>query len=228
MAQSAAFEVAGAVSSRDAMDAVDRLRPAAVLVDAAASDVLPLARRLKAEHPQMTLIGFGISCDDGSLACAEAGLTGFVGRDGTIADLVAAVKAALAGEVGCSPRLAALFCARLATLSGNPPTGNAQLTLREHQIAELAAQGLSNKEIAITLAIGPANRQEPCAQYSREAEPSPARRDWRPVAEHGCRVNSLASPPRAVLSDLGQTAVALGSDRKMVPRRGGIVAVLCI
>jgi two-component system, NarL family, nitrate/nitrite response regulator NarL len=64
------------------------------------------------------------------------------------------VRRARAGELGCSPQLAALMCRRLAVLAGRP-AGSA-LSPRERQVARLVADGLSNKEIAQKLAIGPA------------------------------------------------------------------------
>jgi DNA-binding NarL/FixJ family response regulator len=72
------------------------------------------------------------------------------------ATMVRAVERALAGEVGCSPRMAALLCARVSALAGNSAMTETSLTRREHQIAELVADGLSNKEIASELRIGPA------------------------------------------------------------------------
>jgi two-component system, NarL family, nitrate/nitrite response regulator NarL len=81
---------------------------------------------------------------------------GFVGRDGTLAELATAVERALAGEVRCSPKLAALLCERVAALAGRMGDVPSGLTRRERQIADLVADGLSNKEIAIELRIGPA------------------------------------------------------------------------
>uniref|UniRef100_UPI0012E2A705 response regulator transcription factor n=1 Tax=Sandarakinorhabdus oryzae TaxID=2675220 RepID=UPI0012E2A705 len=109
---------------------------------------------LHAAAPEAALVGFGVGDDQLGLACAEAGLTGFVGRDGTLSDLVDAVRRARAGELGCSPQLAALMCRRLAVLAGRP--ASTSLSPREREVARLVADGLSNKEIAQMLAIGPA------------------------------------------------------------------------
>jgi len=55
--------------------------------------------------------------EENILACAEAGISGYVAQDGSVEDLIAAVQRALRGEVMCSPRVAALLFSRAATLS---------------------------------------------------------------------------------------------------------------
>ena len=128
--------------------------PGAILIDVPGHAALALLPALKAAGPDAALVGFGIGDDQLGLACAEAGLTGFVGRDGTLLDLVEAVRRARVGELGCSPQLAALMCRRLAVLAGRPASG--VLSPREREVARLVAEGLSNKEIAQKLVIGPA------------------------------------------------------------------------
>lgn len=156
LAQSGNLEIVGATSATQAVAVMRAVTTDAVLLDSSAVDALLVARVIKLTWPDVPVIGFGIGSDASSLAFAEAGLTGFVGRDGTLSELVSAVECALAGEVGCSPRLAALLCARVSALAGNSATTGSLLTRRERQIAELVAEGLSNKEIALELRIGPA------------------------------------------------------------------------
>ena len=157
LARDGRLEVVAAVRGGEALAAAQRLGPAAMLVDASAEDGLGVARLLHAACPQVRLVGFGISGGGaGVIACAEAGLVAFVDRDGTIDALVAAVVGALRGELACSPRIAAMMCDRLASLAGTRPEAAEPLTRREREVAALIAEGLSNKEIAIDLRIGPA------------------------------------------------------------------------
>jgi len=157
LARDGRLAVAAAVSGAEALAATLRFGPGAVLVDASGENGLGVARLLHAACPSVRLIGFGIAGDGaGVIACAEAGLAAFVDQDGTIDALVAAVFGALRGELACSPRIAALMCDRLASLAGTKAEATEPLTRREREVAALIAEGLSNKEIAIDLRIGPA------------------------------------------------------------------------
>lgn len=151
------LDVAAAASCAESFAIALRLAPCALLVDASTAAGLALARRFHADSPTIRLIGFGISEEGGDvIACAEAGLVAFVDRNGTIDVLVAAVLGALRGELACSPRVAAMMCDRLASLAVTRTDSAAPLTRRESQVAALIAEGLSNKEIAVDLRIGPA------------------------------------------------------------------------
>lgn len=156
--QAGRHRVAATAAENAALAAIARDRIDIVLLDASTLSALETARALRDACPALPLVGFGIGSDDVSLACAEAGLRGFVGRDGAIADLLQAIDRALTGEVHCSSRLAAMLCDRVARLSRGErqaATGS-PLTPREHEIAGLVSEGLSNKEIALQLKIGPA------------------------------------------------------------------------
>ncbi len=90
------------------------------------------------------------------IACAEAGVTGYVPREASIADLIAAVMGAVQGELKCSPRIARSLFRRVSVLAraGAVTSGDLRsLTPREVQIARLIHQGMSNKEIALKLCI---------------------------------------------------------------------------
>lgn len=153
--RSGVLAVAGTAAVADAESHVT-VPPEAVLLDVSSAGALALAVRLRRGAPAVPIVGFGLGEGD-ALACAEAGLMGFVGREGTIEELVAATLAALSGEVRCSGQLAALLCDRVAALARSGSTPAAQpLTGREREVAELVSDGLSNKQIALRLGIGPA------------------------------------------------------------------------
>jgi two-component system, NarL family, nitrate/nitrite response regulator NarL len=157
LSQFGRLTIVGAASGGEATAMLRSLAVDAILLDASSAESLVTARHLRASHPELPIVGFAIGNAATSVACAEAGLVGFVGRDGTLAELERAVEQAIAGEVGCSPELAAMLCRRVAALAGGPPApATATLTRRERQIAALVSEGLSNKEIAIELRIGPA------------------------------------------------------------------------
>ena len=89
------------------------------------------------------------------IALAEAGISGYVSRDGSIEDLVEAVDSVHRGEMLCSPRMAATLLRRVTALAAEQPLARprAQLTGRQLEIVGLIGQGLTNKEIASRLCI---------------------------------------------------------------------------
>jgi DNA-binding NarL/FixJ family response regulator len=93
--------------------------------------------------------------EDEVIACAEAGVSGYLTRAGSLADLHAMVKGAARGESLFSPRVAATLLRRVTSLAAERRSwiGPARLTARELEILGLIDQGLSNKEIAQGLSI---------------------------------------------------------------------------
>ena len=156
LARDGRLEVIDLAGGNDALACVLKNRPDIVLLDGAMAQCLPLARRLRAEWPDARIVGFGISGGaDELVACAESGLAAFVDCNGSVGELVEAVQGALKGELACSPQVSALLCERLASLASAAGPSSHMLTRREREIAALIGEGLSNKEIAIDLRIGP-------------------------------------------------------------------------
>jgi two-component system nitrate/nitrite response regulator NarL len=150
------LEVVAVVDLDEAVATAARLRPDAVVVDASTSRGLSLARRINAADPDLPVVGFGISeAAADVIGCAEAGLAGFIDQNGSVDTLVAVVSDALRGEFKCSPRVTTILCARLARLADHGSRAPTSLTPRELEIAGMVAEGLSNKEIAQGLHIGP-------------------------------------------------------------------------
>lgn len=150
------LKVIDLVNSTEALPTISRNSPEVALLDGGTDGFLKLARNIRAQFPTLRIVGFGISGGaDRFVDCAESGLAAFVHSKGSVSELVTAVVNALKGELSCSPEVSALMCERLACLS----TGGAHLgtlTRREQEVAALIGQGLSNKEIAKDLRIGPA------------------------------------------------------------------------
>ena len=156
----AGLEITNAVSGPEAITRAQALAPDVVLLDASLPDGLALAREIRRLAPGVRVVGFGVNlAEKGILACAEAGLAGFVGSDGTVAELAIVIDRAMRGELFCPPRIVARLFDRVAELArdyGPIDAAEPALTRREQQIAQLIKQGLSNKEIAVELRIGPA------------------------------------------------------------------------
>ena len=160
LSQRPELEVIGdAALSAEALALLVRAAPAAVLLDFATPGALNLPKELNRLTPGIKVIAFAVSDIDNELiACAEAGIAGFVTQDGSIDDLLASIRNALRGEVICSPRVTGLLFKRMAALSDAAPAlyGKSVLTRREREIIELVNEGRSNKEIARSLRIASA------------------------------------------------------------------------
>lgn len=149
-----AFVVVGEASTVDAaVELVRAVAPAIVIIDVATPGALTLARRIATTK----VVAVGASdTEEDVLACAEAGVDGYITASASINDLIAALHATARGELQCSPRIVASLFRRVASLAHHEPVKRADfplLTARERQIAPLIAQGLSNKEIAQRLNI---------------------------------------------------------------------------
>ena len=144
--------------SGDFLDQIASLHLDVLLLDLTVRDSLQMPRRARQIFPALPVVAFAVGeLERDVLACAEAGISGYVMHNGTAEDLVAAVHCALRGELMCSPRVAALLFNRMATLSNGSVTdfADAPLTRREREIATLIARNLPNKEIARHLRLGP-------------------------------------------------------------------------
>lgn len=146
--------VASTASVEAAVAAVGESRPRVILLDPQMDGARALVRRVGEMAPQTRIVALGVrEVEQDVLPCAEAGMAGYVPRDGSLADLVAAIESAAQGELRCSPRIAASLFQRVARLSGETRRSTAGLTRREEEIARLIDQGLSNKQIARRLQI---------------------------------------------------------------------------
>ena len=156
LARSGAFAPICVADSTNVFDLFAENAPDVVFLDMTRPAALELSRILTPTLAGTPIIGFGVASHDEALACAEAGISAFVGADGTIDDLAQAALLALQGKAVVSPTLAALLVQRIAALSESYSPPNATLTRREQEIACLIDDGLSNKEIAGSLKISPA------------------------------------------------------------------------
>jgi two-component system, NarL family, nitrate/nitrite response regulator NarL len=130
-------------------------RPNVVVLDAA---VGPSGAEVRSTMASIgaSVVVIGVTEEDREVAAwAEAGIAGYVSREQSLRDLIAAIRTAECGELLCSPRVAGALLRHVGALrrrvAADGPSG--QLTAREVQIIDLIEQGLSNKEIAQRLWI---------------------------------------------------------------------------
>ena len=86
------------------------------------------------------------------LEAVRWGVTGYLLKDASAADVGAAVRAVARGEVSCPPQMCTLLFQTVAQMERNKevkkPAGKMGLTLRQQKLMKLVAKGLTNKEIA--------------------------------------------------------------------------------
>lgn len=128
-----------------------------LLLDVGASGALDAFFPSRQLLPDLKVIAIAVAdVEQDVFACAQAGVSGFVSRNGSIQDVVRAIHCVMRDELACPPRIAALVFSRVAALGAKRPTSTHKetLTRREHEIIQLISEGLTNKEIARRLAIG--------------------------------------------------------------------------
>lgn len=148
--------VALAADHRAALERSHELQPDIVFLDVSMPDGLRLVHELQAVAPDVAVVATAVAETEREIvACAEAGVAGFVTRDQSLAEAVGVLESVACGESPCSPRAAAALMRRVAVLSAQrqPPGLPDGLTPRECEIAGLIARGRSNKEIARELCI---------------------------------------------------------------------------
>lgn len=148
--------LAAAVNHEDVLDKAARFRPDVLLLDMTMAESLAIVRDLCGMQPPVRVVALAVCENEHDvLACAEAGVAGYVPREGSLADLVRTIECVGRSELIASPRIAASLMRRVAQLASSLPAADrrAALTVREREIVRLIEEGMSNKQIAARLGI---------------------------------------------------------------------------
>ena len=142
-------------NQKDALTQVDATELDVVLIDINSlnDSALELTMRLSLKYPQARLVILGLDGEEENfLQFIEAGAIGYVLKEAGLVDLVAIIGMVFRGETVCSPQTAYSVFSRVAELSheqlDRKTSGPQKLTMRELEILQLIADGLSNKQIA--------------------------------------------------------------------------------
>ncbi len=150
------IEVLGAASVQEAQNV-----PRAVATDVALVDLLSpgdseIVGALRKIRAGMRIVAVGVrETASEVLACAAAGMDGYVPMDASLSDMVAAIENAVRGELACSPTLAASLYHCIGFRDFSKIMNANPLTLRELQVADLINRGCPTKEIAWRLGVQP-------------------------------------------------------------------------
>jgi two-component system, NarL family, nitrate/nitrite response regulator NarL len=149
------LELAGAAATADSPTRLrDGAQPDVVLVDATRRVNLALAREISSAAGEGRVVALvAPNQEDDLLAWARAGISGLLSWDASPHQLVDILSRAARGETPCSPDVAEALLRRAREQPGRAVESKRSFTEREGQIAELVADGLSNKAIASQLSI---------------------------------------------------------------------------
>ena len=153
------------------------LNPDVILFDTGLPGGLGIVASLVGAVPAIPIIALAVAeTEHAILTWAEAGVTGYVHRSASIIELIDTAMLATRGEQKCSTKVAGAMLRRLHQLAATArhvghsttETTEARLTPHEREVAQLVADGLSNKLIAQRLEV--ATCEESHTQLARQAE----------------------------------------------------------
>jgi DNA-binding NarL/FixJ family response regulator len=107
---------------------------------------------LHAQAPDVPIVTLGVD-PDSVVAYAGAGAVGFVPREASIEQLVAAIEEVVREGASCPARLVARLLTELTANAAGRTEIEEKLTARESEVVALVRRGCSNKEIAYELGI---------------------------------------------------------------------------
>jgi two-component system, NarL family, response regulator NreC len=155
------FQIVGeATDGLQAIELVERLRPAIIILDIMMPGLngLEVARRISHAALGTRVVVLSMHSTEGYVLDAlRNGVSGYVLKDATQEELAQAIRQVAIGERYLSPQIseraieAYVQKARLET----PQDPYMTLTNREREVLQMAAEGLSNQEIASRLSISP-------------------------------------------------------------------------
>lgn len=136
-----------------ALAAARRLNPDVILMDLLMPNVdgLTAIGRIKREMPEIEIVAMTSFLEAEKVTTAlEEGASGYLMKDASADEVVAAVRAAHRGDVHLDPAVGRLLAQRIRARRTDPVE---PLTDRERDVMARLARGLSNKEIAAELGI---------------------------------------------------------------------------
>jgi DNA-binding NarL/FixJ family response regulator len=146
------MEVVGEVSNgREAVDQASALQPDVIIMDVTMPELngIEATRRISETVPRARVLALSMHRDGVYVReILRAGARGYLLKDSSEADLIAAVRAVAQGEGYLSPAVSDAVLSDYRKHVTNPID---MLTSREREVLQLVAEGKTNKEIATAL-----------------------------------------------------------------------------
>ncbi len=149
--------VALANNGREAVKLTQELKPDVVLMDISMPDLNGIEATLQivSQCPEVKIIALSMNYDREYVTkMLEAGASGYLTKDCSLEELVAAIRIVIAGKKYLSPEIASIVIEE--SLNHSSTTGSSAssgLTRREREVLQLLAEGRKVKEIAGTLFV---------------------------------------------------------------------------
>jgi two-component system, NarL family, response regulator DegU len=149
-------EIVGeATSGEEAIEAVKQLNPDVVFMDVRMPGIsgIQATKDIRSIRPDTKVILFTVEESRAAIADAiRAGVSGYLLKDVSAAELIQAAKLALEGKAVIHPTLTRAFIEEVQYVEQRPDT---PLSRRESQILQKVAYGATTKEVAHDLGISP-------------------------------------------------------------------------
>jgi DNA-binding NarL/FixJ family response regulator len=150
------LEIVGeATSGEEAIEAVKQLNPDVVFMDVRMPGIsgIQATKDIRNIRPDTKIILFTVEESRAAIADAiRAGVSGYLLKDVSAAELIQAAKLALEGKAVIHPTLTRAFIEEVQYVDQRPDT---PLSRRESQILQKVAYGATTKEVAHDLGISP-------------------------------------------------------------------------
>lgn len=144
--------VGEAPTGLEALEQISLLKPTIVIMDLNLPDLsgIEIVRRLKAQPRGLHIVILSVHVDDVYVHRAlEAGASAYVVKEGAVQELGDAIDAVTAGHMYLSPVISrTVIRTYLQRPARSPSSEGETLTIREQEVLQLVAAGLSSKEIA--------------------------------------------------------------------------------
>ena len=153
------FEVVGEASDGiEAVELAKKMKPEIIIMDVSMPRIngKEATRQIKAIYPNIAILPLtGYDDDEYVFALLEAGAAGYLLKDSSGEELIEAIRQVMTGEPVLHPKIMKKVLNRLRSPVEEQATQTAGeiLSDRETEVLRLAAQGMSNMEIADSLTL---------------------------------------------------------------------------
>lgn len=145
----------------DAMEKAKKLKPQVVLLDLGlrSQNSLRIAGLIKKEFPKAQIVVMDLMPAQSEIVeFVQAGVSGFILKDATIDDFLNTIRSVAEGKKVLPPTLTESLFSHIVEYAVHSSKADrlmkaVKLTRREHEVVNLIARGMSNKEIARELNI---------------------------------------------------------------------------